>query len=44
MSNLVASFTTRMRKRATSSQGETTPGFEVPDDKRPKRSSLDGEA
>ena len=42
MSNLVTGFTTRMRERATSSQGETTPGFEVPDDKCPKLSSPDG--
>ena len=44
MSNLVAEFAVRMRKRAASSQGETTPGFEVPSDKSPKWSGSDGEA
>ena len=44
MSNLAAEFAAWMRKRAASSQGETTPDFEVPSDKSPKRSGSDGEA
>ena len=44
MSSLVAGFAARMRKLAMSSQGETTPGSEVPGIKRPKRSGPNGEA
>ena len=40
MSSLVAGFSARMRKRAASAQGKTTPGFEVPGRKSPKRSGL----
>ena len=43
MSSLAVGFAARMRKRATSAQGETTPGFEVPGGKRPKWSSLNEE-
>ena len=43
MSSLVVGFVIRMRKRATSAQGETTPGFEVSGEKRPKWSGLDEE-
>ena len=41
MSNLVAGFSLQMLKRAMSAQGETTPDFEVPGGKSPKRSGLD---
>ena len=41
MSSLATGFSATMSKRAASAQGETTPNFEVPDDKRPKRSSPD---
>ena len=40
MSSLAAGFIPRMRKRAASAQGETTPGFEVPGDKCLKQSGL----
>ena len=43
MSGLVAGFVMRMRKRAINTQGETTPGLEVPDDKRFKPYKLDKE-
>ena len=43
MSSLAVGFAARMRKRATSAQGETTPGFEVPGGKRPKWSGLNEE-
>ena len=41
MSSLTIGFATRMCKRATSAQEETTPGYEVLGGKRPKRSDLD---
>ena len=41
MSSLDTGFVARMRKRATSAQGETTPGFEVLGEKRSKWSGLD---
>ena len=44
MSSLAPGFSPRMRKRARSTQGETTHGLEVSGDKRPKRSSPDEEA
>ena len=44
MSNLTAGFSTRMRKRASSAQGETTLSSKVYGGKHPKRSSLDEEA
>ena len=44
MSSLVAGFSVRMRKRATSTQGETTLGSEVSGEKRLRRSDLDEEA
>ena len=44
MSSLVAGFVAQMGKQAASSWGETTPTFEIPSGKRPKRSSPDGEA
>ena len=44
MSNLATRFTARMRKQAASSQGETTPGLEVPSGKRLKWFGLDEEA
>ena len=44
MSNLAAEFVAQMRKRAASSQRETTPGSEVSSEKLPKRSGLDEEA
>ena len=44
MSSLVARFFAQMRKRAVSSQGETTPGSEVPGSKLPKLSGLNEEA
>ena len=37
MSNLADGFTVRMCNRATSAQGETTPGSEVSDDKLLRR-------
>ena len=43
MSSLVAGFFVQMRKRAASTQGETTPGFEVPGIKQPKRLGLNEE-
>ena len=44
MSSIVVKFPAWMRKQATSTQGETTLGFEVSSRKRPKRFSLDKEA
>ena len=44
MSSLAVGFATRMRKRAASSHGGTTLGFEVSSEKRPKRSGLDEKA
>ena len=44
MSSLADGFATWMRKRATSSQGKTTPDFEVSGEKRPKTSSPNEEA
>ena len=44
MSSLAIEFSARMRKRATSAQGETTPGFEVSGGKCPKQSGPDEEA
>ena len=44
MSSLVVGFSVRMRKWAASTQGETTPGSEVSDEKSLKRSDLDEEA
>ena len=44
MSSLAVGFAARMRKRATSAQGETTLGFEVSSEKRPKWYGLDEEA
>ena len=41
MSSLTLGFFARMRKKVTSSQGETTLGFKVPRDKSPKRLDLD---
>ena len=38
MSSLAAGFVARMCKRAANTQGEATPGFEGPDDKRYKQS------
>ena len=43
MSSLADGFFARMRKRAASVQGETTPGSEVPGGKRSKRSGLGDE-
>ena len=43
MSSLAAGFAPRMRKRAASAQGETTPGSEVSSGKRPNRSGLNEE-
>ena len=43
MSSLVAGFSAWMRKRAARAQGETTPGSEVPSNKRPKWSVLNDE-
>ena len=40
----VAGFTVQMHKRATSAQGETTPGSEVSSKKRSRRLGLDEEA
>ena len=44
MSSLIVGFAARMRKWAASTQGETTSGSEVSDEKRLKRSDLDEEA
>ena len=44
MSSLVVGFAARMCKRATSSQVETPPDFEVLGGKRPKWSGPNGEA
>ena len=44
MFGLTVGFSAQMRKRVASSQGETIPGYEVIDDKLPKRSGPDGEA
>ena len=44
MSSLTVGFSVRIRRRAASAQGETTPGFEVSGGKCPKRSGLDEEA
>ena len=44
MSSLAARFAVQMHKRAASAQGETTSGFEVPSDKRSKRSCSDPRA
>ena len=44
MSSLAAEFAAQMRKRAASSQRETTPGSEVSSEKLPKRLGLDEEA
>ena len=41
MSSLATGFSTTMSKPAASAQGETTPSFEVPGDKHPKRSGPD---
>ena len=43
MSSLAAGFVVRMRKRAASTQEETTLGSEVPGGKRPKRSGPNAE-
>ena len=43
MSGLVVRFAMRMRKRAANTQGETSSGLEVLDEKRSKRSGLDEE-
>ena len=43
MYSLAAEFVARMRKLATSAQGETTPCSEVPDGKSSKWYSLDEE-
>ena len=43
MSSLAVGFSLRMRKRAASAQGETTPSFEVLGSKHLKRSSLNDE-
>ena len=43
MLDLVVGFIARMCKRASSSPGETIPGFKVTDGKRSKRSGPDGE-
>ena len=43
MSSLAVRFTKRMCKRAASAEGETTPKYEVPSCKRPKRLGLDEE-
>ena len=40
MSSLAVGFAPRIRKRAASAQGETTPGSEVSSGKRPNRSGL----
>ena len=40
MSSLATEFVARMHKQAVRTQGETTPGFEIPGGKRPKSSSL----
>ena len=44
MSSVATGFVMRMRKWATSAQGETTPGSEVSGNKRPKRSDPNEEA
>ena len=44
MSGLASGFSTRMRKRATSGQGETTPGVEASGGKHPKLTGPDEEA
>ena len=44
MSSLAAEFFVWMRKRVSSAQGETTPGFEVSGEKRLKRSGPNEEA
>ena len=44
MSNLAARFSARMRKRAVSTQGETTLSFEASSGKHLKRYGLDEEA
>ena len=44
MSSLAVGFFGQMLKRAASTQGEITLGFEVPGDKHPKRSGPDEEA
>ena len=44
MSSLDVGFPARMRKRAMSAQGETTPGSKVSGGKRPKQFSLDEKA
>ena len=44
MSSLIVGFSTRMSKRATSSQGETTLGSEASGEKHPKWSGPDEEA
>ena len=44
MSSLVSGFSARIRKRAVSAQGVTTPGTEVLGGKRPKLISPNEEA
>ena len=44
MSSLATSFFAWMRKRASSAQGETTPGFIVLEGKHVKQSRLDEKA
>ena len=43
MSSLANGFSTTIRKRVASAQGETTPDFEVSSGKRPKRPGIDEE-
>ena len=43
MSSLAAGFAARISKRVASAQGETSPGFDVPDGKHPKWLGLNGE-